>query len=210
MQTVLLSGKLILFIYLQARPLFKDRRKFPKMADPMLQGRFPMRGLYQALAVAAMCLQEQAATRPHIGDVVTALSYLASQAYDPNAPIQHSRSNSSTPRARNPAGWNDDQRSVRSPNHHSPDLRRRDAARASKYGAEVSRTSSTGGSGRRSGLDEMDTTGSQVGSPAQNGRRRETPRAAADRQRAIAEAKMWGEYSRERSNGHGSFDSTNE
>ncbi|GER56337.1 protein kinase superfamily protein [Striga asiatica] len=64
-----------------ARPLFKDRRKFPKMADPLLQGRYPMRGLYQALAVAAMCLQEQAATRPLIGDVVTALSYLASQTY---------------------------------------------------------------------------------------------------------------------------------
>ncbi|XP_010546918.1 PREDICTED: serine/threonine-protein kinase CDL1-like [Tarenaya hassleriana] len=67
-----------------ARPLFKDRRKFPKMADPLLQGRYPMRGLYQALAVAAMCLQEQAATRPLIGDVVTALTYLASQSYDPN------------------------------------------------------------------------------------------------------------------------------
>lgn len=180
------------------------------MADPMLQGRFPMRGLYQALAVAAMCLQEQAATRPHIGDVVTALSYLASQAYDPNAPVQHSRSNSSTPRARNPAGWNDDQRSVRSPNnHHSPDTRRRDAARASKYGAEVSRTSSTSDSGRRSGLDDMDLTGSQVGSPAQTGRRREAPRAT-DRQRAVAEARIWGENSRERTNGHGSFDSTHE
>ncbi|TVU34679.1 hypothetical protein EJB05_16524 [Eragrostis curvula] len=191
-----------------ARPLFKDRRKFPKMADPMLQGRFPMRGLYQALAVAAMCLQEQAATRPHIGDVVTALSYLASQTYDPNAPVQHSRSNSSTPRARNPAGWNDDQRSVRSPNHPSPDLRRREGARSSKYGAEVSRTSSASDSGRRSGFDDMDMTGSQVGSPAL-GRRRDASRTA-DRQRAIAEARMWGENSRDRSNGHGSFDSTNE
>uniref|UniRef100_A0A0D9VA02 non-specific serine/threonine protein kinase n=1 Tax=Leersia perrieri TaxID=77586 RepID=A0A0D9VA02_9ORYZ len=190
-----------------ARPLFKDRRKFPKMADPMLQGRFPMRGLYQALAVAAMCLQEQATTRPHIGDVVTALSYLASQTYDPNAPVQHSRSNSSTPRARNIAGWNDDRRSVRSPNHHSPDLR--ESARSSR--AEVSRTSSTGDSGRRSGLDDLDMTGSQMGSPAQTGRKRET-RRTADRQRAIAEAKMWRENSRERKqlNGHGSFDSTNE
>ncbi|EPS66443.1 hypothetical protein M569_08334, partial [Genlisea aurea] len=66
-----------------ARPLFKDRRKFPKMADPLLQGQYPMRGLYQALAVAAMCLQEHAATRPLIGDVVTALNFLASQTYDP-------------------------------------------------------------------------------------------------------------------------------
>jgi hypothetical protein len=77
---------------LQARPLFKDRRKFPKMADPLLQGRYPMRGLYQALAVAAMCLQEQAATRPLIGDVVTALSYLASQTYETGVvPLNSSR-----------------------------------------------------------------------------------------------------------------------
>ncbi|KAI3884124.1 hypothetical protein MKW92_022751, partial [Papaver armeniacum] len=52
-----------------ARPYFKDRRKFPKMADPLLQGRYPMRGLYQALAAAAMCLQPDAEARPIIGDV---------------------------------------------------------------------------------------------------------------------------------------------
>ncbi|VAH18557.1 unnamed protein product [Triticum turgidum subsp. durum] len=194
-----------------ARPLFKDRRKFPKMADPALQGRFPMRGLYQALAVAAMCLQEQAATRPFIGDVVTALSYLASQAYDPNAPTQHSRSNASTPRARDRGSVNGDQRRIRSPNHHSPDLRRKEATTTSKYEAEVSRNSSGGGSGRRSGLDDRDVTGSQQGSPAQAGKRRETSRTS-ERQRAIAEAKTWGENSRERKwpNARGSFDSTNE
>jgi len=59
--------------------------QFPAMADPLLQGRYPMRGLYQALAVAAMCLQEQASQRPMIHDVVTALSYLAAQHFDPNA-----------------------------------------------------------------------------------------------------------------------------
>lgn len=183
----------MLDIFLQARPLFKDRRKFPKMADPLLQGRFPMRGLYQALAVAAMCLQEQAATRPFIGDVVTALSYLASQTYDPNAPVQHSRSNSSTPRASR-GGSSSDQRRLRSPNHHSPDLRRREATTTSKYEAEVSRTNSGSGSGRRSGLDDME--GLQVGSPA-HGRKRESPRTS-DRQRAVAEARTWGENSRER------------
>ncbi|XP_061366662.1 probable serine/threonine-protein kinase PBL7 isoform X1 [Gastrolobium bilobum] len=67
-----------------ARPLFKDRRKFSQMADPMLQGQYPPRGLYQALAVAAMCVQEQANMRPVIADVVTALSYLALHRYDPN------------------------------------------------------------------------------------------------------------------------------
>ncbi|XP_042512501.1 probable serine/threonine-protein kinase PBL7 [Macadamia integrifolia] len=65
-----------------ARPLFKDRRKFPQIADPMLQGQYPVRGLYQALAVAAMCVQEQPTMRPVIADVVTALSYLASQPYE--------------------------------------------------------------------------------------------------------------------------------
>uniref|UniRef100_A0A0D9WFT6 non-specific serine/threonine protein kinase n=1 Tax=Leersia perrieri TaxID=77586 RepID=A0A0D9WFT6_9ORYZ len=194
-----------------ARPLFKDRRKFPKMADPLLEGRFPMRGLYQALAVAAMCLQEQAATRPFIGDVVTALSYLASQTYDPNAPVQHSRSNASTPRARNHGGVNFDQRRLQSPNHQqSPDLRR-EGTTTSKYEAEVSRTNSGSGSGRRSGFDSVDVTGSQMGSPAYAGRKKESSRNT-DRQRAIAEAKTWGENSRERKwpNARGSFDSTNE
>uniref|UniRef100_A0A453ARI5 Protein kinase domain-containing protein n=1 Tax=Aegilops tauschii subsp. strangulata TaxID=200361 RepID=A0A453ARI5_AEGTS len=79
-----------------ARPMFRDRRKFCQMADPLLQGRYPKRGLYQALAVAAMCLQEKAASRPLIGDIVTALSYLASQHYDPKS----CRTCPSTPRAK--------------------------------------------------------------------------------------------------------------
>ncbi|KAK8706454.1 hypothetical protein V6N13_050019 [Hibiscus sabdariffa] len=69
-----------------ARPFFKDRRKFTELADPLLQGHYPMQELYQALDVAAMCLHEQAATRPLIGDVATTLAHLASQTYDPNAP----------------------------------------------------------------------------------------------------------------------------
>ncbi|KAH9703383.1 serine/threonine-protein kinase PBL27 [Citrus sinensis] len=84
-----------------ARPLFKDRRKFSQMADPTLQGQYPVRGLYQALAVAAMCVQEQPNMRPLIADVVTALTYLACQKYDPESqPVQSSRTGSSTPRIR--------------------------------------------------------------------------------------------------------------
>ncbi|KAL6566635.1 putative serine/threonine-protein kinase pbl5 [Orobanche minor] len=67
-----------------AKPLFKDRKKFHQMADPALEGRYPVRGLYQALAIAAMCVQEQPNMRPLIADVVTALDFLASQKYDPN------------------------------------------------------------------------------------------------------------------------------
>ncbi|KAL6657271.1 hypothetical protein ACP70R_005051 [Stipagrostis hirtigluma subsp. patula] len=80
-----------------ARPLFKDRRKFPLMADPALEGRYPSRGLYQALAVAAMCVQEQPTLRPLIGDVVTALSYLASQTYEPEAHGIHRTSRLAAP-----------------------------------------------------------------------------------------------------------------
>ncbi|KAL6974848.1 putative serine/threonine-protein kinase pbl23 [Sarracenia purpurea var. burkii] len=60
-----------------AAPLFKDRKKFTLMADPKLEGNYPVKGLYQALAVASMCLQDEANTRPLISDVVTALEYLA-------------------------------------------------------------------------------------------------------------------------------------
>lgn len=54
------------------------------MADPSLEGQYPVRGLYQALAIAAMCVQEQPNMRPLVADIVTALNYLASQNYDPN------------------------------------------------------------------------------------------------------------------------------
>ncbi|XP_052171919.1 probable serine/threonine-protein kinase PBL7 [Diospyros lotus] len=81
-----------------ARPLFKDRRKFSQMADPMLQGQYPVRGLYQALAVAAMCVQEEPTMRPVIADVVTALRYLASHKYDlESQPLQSSHWTPSTP-----------------------------------------------------------------------------------------------------------------
>ncbi|KAI3691244.1 hypothetical protein L2E82_49504 [Cichorium intybus] len=69
----------------RARPLFNDRKKFASLGDPRLEGHYPMRGLYQALAIASMCIQEQAAARPLIGDVVTALSYLANHVYEPGA-----------------------------------------------------------------------------------------------------------------------------
>lgn len=62
--------------WVQAKPLFKDKRMFHLMADPLLEGKYPLKSLYQALAVAAMCLQEEASTRPLISDVVTALEYL--------------------------------------------------------------------------------------------------------------------------------------
>ncbi|KAH6778490.1 Protein kinase superfamily protein [Perilla frutescens var. frutescens] len=60
-----------------AQPLFKDKKQFHSMADPLLEGKYPEKSLYQALAIAAMCLQEDAASRPLISDVVTALEFLS-------------------------------------------------------------------------------------------------------------------------------------
>ncbi|RDX75305.1 Serine/threonine-protein kinase PBL27 [Mucuna pruriens] len=205
-----------------ARPLFKDRRKFPKMADPLLQGRYPMRGLYQALAVAAMCLQEQAATRPLIGDVVTALTYLASQTYDPNAVNQSNRVGPSTPRVRDDRrGMVDgvdspDRARLGSPSTHrnSPDFRKRDS-RDPSGATELGRidTGGGGGSGRKWGLDDFERHESQRDSPVNTARARETPwNRDLDRERAVAEAKVWGENWREKkkANAMGSFDATND
>lgn len=129
-----------IFHVMQARRLFNDRRKFTKLADPRLQGKYPMRGLSQALAVASMCTQEQAAGRPLIGDVVTALSYLANQ--DDNR--------------------NKDER-----------------------GGKILRNEEGGGSGLKWDLEGSEKDDSP----------RETTKILnrdLDRERAVAEAKMWG------------------
>ncbi|KAF3782129.1 Serine/threonine-protein kinase [Nymphaea thermarum] len=60
-----------------AQPIFRDQKRIPELADPMMQGKYPANALKQAVAVAAMCLQEEATTRPFISDVVTALSFLS-------------------------------------------------------------------------------------------------------------------------------------
>ncbi|URD84524.1 serine threonine-protein kinase, partial [Musa troglodytarum] len=75
-----------------AEPLFKDKKRFEEMADPLLEGNYPLKGLYQALAVAAMCLQEEAGNRPLISDVVTALEYLSGP---PNEASQSSKESAS-------------------------------------------------------------------------------------------------------------------
>ncbi|XP_031475661.1 serine/threonine-protein kinase PBS1-like isoform X2 [Nymphaea colorata] len=147
-----------------ARPLFGDRKKFPKMADPLLQGQFPMRGLYQALAVAAMCLQEQAATRPMIGDVVTALSFLANQNYDPNA-------------AQGIRAVKEDRKS------------RRVGADEDKGGQTMYKEEG-GGSAITWDLNESDKDYSPKDAINHN--------RDLDRERAVAEAKIWGENWRDK------------
>ncbi|KAH6759060.1 Protein kinase superfamily protein [Perilla frutescens var. frutescens] len=78
-----------------SRPFLKDPRKFVLIVDPLLEGRFSARSLNQAIAITAMCLQEQASFRPLISDIVIALEYLASQAQDSRRARTHSRASSS-------------------------------------------------------------------------------------------------------------------
>ncbi|KAI3407854.1 Protein kinase domain-containing protein [Psidium guajava] len=152
------------------RPLFNDKRKFSKLVDPRLQGRYPMRGLYQALAVASMCIQEQAAARPLIGDVVTALSYLANQAYDPNVASNYGNKGS---------GFDE-------------------------RGGKILRNDDAGGSGR----SRWESEGSEKDDSPRDGK---LLNRDVNRERAVAEAKMWGENWREkrRQSAQGSFDGSN-
>ena len=91
--------------------MFQDRKKFALMADPLLQGQYPVRGLYQVLAIAAMCVQETPAMRPNISDVVSALNYLAAQSYEPRVrSVQSSGKSSSSFEAK--AKIEDDKREI--------------------------------------------------------------------------------------------------
>jgi len=140
------------------------------MADPGLEGRFPTRGLYQALAVASMCIQSEAASRPLIADVVTALSYLANQIYDPS-PANTTKKGSG------------DQRS-----------RVGDSERV------VSRNEDTGSSGHRSPSKDRDDSPREHATGTAN--------KGLERERMVAEAKMWGENWREKRRAtQGSLDS---
>lgn len=62
-----------------SRPYLKDQKKFSLLVDPLIRGCYPRRCLNYAIAITAMCLNEEANFRPLIGDIVVALEYLASQ-----------------------------------------------------------------------------------------------------------------------------------
>lgn len=158
-----------MLICVQARPLFKDQKKFPKMADPLLRGRFPSRGLYQALAIAAMCLQEKAKNRPPIREVAAALSYLASQTYDRNnSAARRNRAGPSTSRVL------DDQIG-------------QDTTLANQHGAQMSMHGQI-----NHVMPEVKETSWSGNGSHRGGRGRVTPNGA-DRERALADANVWAE-----------------
>ncbi|XP_061359768.1 probable serine/threonine-protein kinase PBL7 [Gastrolobium bilobum] len=69
-----------------ARPMFRDKRQFPRLVDPQLQDRYPASGLRMAVELASICLREEQRHRPDAGDLVHALNYLSSKEYTPKVP----------------------------------------------------------------------------------------------------------------------------
>ncbi|KAJ7537698.1 hypothetical protein O6H91_11G017800 [Diphasiastrum complanatum] len=207
-----------------ARPLFKDRVRFPQMADPLLKGQVPKRGLYQALAVAAMCLQEEAATRPVIGDVVTALNFLASQPYDPNMSMIANSRCSTTPREKRNRKVSSErhgntsvssspgERGTKDRNRHkgsrsssvhgqgSPEICTKDVGRYD-FHDEAMETDSVG-KRHSDDLQQYDLRGS-YGQSEKFIKDGYNPAASSfERERAVAEARIWGENYRERKRGN--------
>ena len=73
-----------------ARPMLRDGKRYRELADPLLRGDFPERDLKQAVAVAAMCLQDEASARPLMSDAAVTLEYLAEAAASSAAPAASS------------------------------------------------------------------------------------------------------------------------
>lgn len=101
----IIVNSLTLINYYQANPIFKNPQRYPELADPLLQGDYPVRGLHQAVAVAAMCLNEEPSIRPLISDVVTALSFLGNSP-DTIGTTTPTSSSSSPPSDQNASGTN--------------------------------------------------------------------------------------------------------
>ncbi|KNA24923.1 hypothetical protein SOVF_011160 [Spinacia oleracea] len=67
-----------------ANRIMKKPKKFPELADPLLQGNFPAQGFNQTMAVIAMCLEEKQTARPMMSDVVAAIKHISSEKLDDN------------------------------------------------------------------------------------------------------------------------------
>ncbi|KAK9678122.1 hypothetical protein RND81_11G189300 [Saponaria officinalis] len=60
-----------------AIPILHDRKAHLQLADPRLNGQFPVSALRKAISVAAMCLREDANKRPSMLEVVQTMEYLS-------------------------------------------------------------------------------------------------------------------------------------
>lgn len=63
----------------QAGPMFRKQSRYSELVDPLLEEEIPKKSLNQAVAIAAMCLHEDASARPLMSDVVSALIHLGNK-----------------------------------------------------------------------------------------------------------------------------------
>lgn len=63
--------------------MFRDKKSFPRLADPQLNDNYPLSGLSKAIELASMCLREEPRHRPNASDIVEALEFLSSKQYTP-------------------------------------------------------------------------------------------------------------------------------
>lgn len=169
MLKVFMASLTVCLNFTQARPLLSEKR-LAKLADPLLEGRYPMMGLYQALTVASQCVKEQAASRPKMSEVVAALSYVVSHT------CNSATSSSGT------------ERRIRDLQVMSKASSQKHDNRSDAAGSEKDDDSPPKETTRMLNKDDMITT---------------------DRERAVAEAKMWGENFRDKRRqrgGEGHFD----
>lgn len=66
-----------------ARPMLRDKKYFPRLADPRLKGQYSGSYLSMAVELTAMCLREEPRHRPNASDIVEALEFLSSKQYTP-------------------------------------------------------------------------------------------------------------------------------
>lgn len=64
------------FLVKQAETRIKNPQKYSELVDPLLKGNYPKADLSQVLAIAAMCLSNDASVRPSMSDVVAAFASL--------------------------------------------------------------------------------------------------------------------------------------
>ncbi|KAH9617108.1 hypothetical protein KSS87_012161 [Heliosperma pusillum] len=79
--------------------IMKDRKRHMELMDPQLRGRVPKRSFRHFVALAQMCLREDASMRPPIDQISGALDYLASEAQSSG-----STTSPNTPKDASPAG----------------------------------------------------------------------------------------------------------
>ncbi|XP_074273424.1 putative serine/threonine-protein kinase PBL21 isoform X2 [Silene latifolia] len=86
-------------LVLWSAKIMKDRKRHGELLDPRLKGRVPKRSFRHFLALAQMCLREDANLRPPIDQISGALDYLASEAQSSG-----SSTAPNTPKDASPAG----------------------------------------------------------------------------------------------------------